>query len=31
VFVDDTSIGEKSNEMNSLCNMINTDLKKNES
>jgi hypothetical protein len=28
VFVDDTSIGEKSNEMNSLCNMINTDLKK---
>ena len=27
LFADDTSIGEKSYEMNSLCNMVNTDLK----
>ena len=26
MFADDTSIGEKSYEMNSLCNMVNTDL-----
>ena len=26
LFADDTSIGEKSYEMNSLCNMVNTDL-----
>ena len=27
LFADDTSIGEKSYEINSLCNMVNTDLK----
>ena len=27
LFADDTSIGEKSYEMNGLCNMVNTDLK----
>ena len=27
LFADDTSIGEKSYEMNSLCNMVNTDFK----
>ena len=27
LFADETSIGEKSYEMNSLCNMVNTDLK----
>jgi hypothetical protein len=28
LFADDTSIEEKSKEMNSLCNMVNTDFKK---